>query len=97
MTAYDMTVVCISADSGVEASARKAGAAAELATACNGHIFLLRTSASFIQWQMRHKVHFTRRLYELVGDLGRRIARLSGDDRERSFFVPTFVCGGAAL
>ena len=23
--------------------------------------------------------------YELVGDLGRRIARLSGDDRERSF------------
>jgi len=36
--------------------------------------------------------------YELVVDLGRRIASLSGDDRENSFFVPAFVCGrGATL
>jgi len=33
--------------------------------------------------------------YELVGDLGRCIARLSGDDRESSFCSAAFICGGA--
>jgi len=40
---------------------------------------------------------FNKTVYELVGDLGKRISRLSSDDHESSFFVSSFVCGGATL
>jgi len=39
---------------------------------------------------------FNETAYELVGDPGRYIATLSGDDRE-FFFVPVSVCGGVTL
>ena len=40
---------------------------------------------------------FNETAYELIGDLDRRITKLSGDDRESSFFVPAFACGGVTL
>jgi len=39
----------------------------------------------------------TEMAYELVGDHGRHITRLSGDDCDEFFFVPTPVCCSTAL
>jgi len=85
-------VVCTCADSYVEASAREAGDAAELAA--------IRKIAKYSHLSDKYTFYpdavetlgpFNETPYELVGDLCRRIAR------REFFFVPAFVCGGVTL
>lgn len=84
---WDATVTCTSADSYIDASAREAGAAAEIAAA--------RKSAKYIDLSSQYEFHpiavetqgpLNESACELLSDIGRRITQLSGDDRE-SFFL----------
>jgi len=80
-------VVCTCADSYVEALGRQAGAAAELAATRKITKYSdLTDQHTFYPVAMETTLGpFNETTYELVGNLGRLIARLSGDDRESSF------------
>jgi len=77
-------VVCTCAD--VEASAREAGAAAELAvTGKMAKYSDLSDQYTFYPVSVETLGPFNEMAYELVDDLGSHIATFSGDDRESSF------------
>jgi hypothetical protein len=83
---WDVTVVCTIADSYVEASAREAGAAAETAaTRKTAKYANLTSHYTFHPVAVETQGPINETACDLLSDLGRRIARLSGDVRESSF------------
>jgi len=83
---WDVTVVCTSAGSYLNSSAREAGAAAEFAASCKtAKCVSLAASYIFFPISVKTQGPLSEEAQQLLCDLGRRISASSGDDREMSF------------
>ena len=90
---WDVTVTCTLADSYVHASAREAGAAAEIAAT--------RKTPKYADMSSQYSFHpiavetlgaLNESARDLIRDVGRRIALISGDERESSFLSQRICC-----
>jgi len=83
---WDVTVVCTSAWSYLNSSAREAGAAAEFAARRKTAKYVsLAASYIFFPIAVETQGPLSEEARQLLRDLGRRISASAGDDREMSF------------
>jgi len=83
---WDVTVVCTSAVSYLNSSAREAGAAAEFAASCKTPKYVsLTASHLFFPIAVETQGPLNEEARQLLCDLGRRISASSGDNREVIF------------
>jgi len=83
---WDVTVVCLLAESYVEAAARDAGAVAEIAATCKSVKYVRLDSRYIFQpiaVESLDPINDSATMF--LGDLGRRIAEQSGEIRDGSF------------
>ena len=83
---WAVTVACVSADSYVEASAREAGIAAELASTCKTAKYT-NMSSQFVFHPIAVETQslLNESARDLLRDVGRHTAMCSGDECESSF------------
>jgi len=95
---WDVTVICTTANSYVEASARESGAAAEIAA--------MHKKAKYSNLHSQYTFHpkaiethgpLNETALDILRKIGRRITACSGDDREGFFLVPTAFSLRAAI